>query len=215
MLIQQQKNRALRCVCWSHIFHIHTCVNRPLFLHDSCFFLLYYLHLLYKSRKHFANTHWIKSPKLQVVGVGFPLYRTNSFHYCITVTRLKVIQPPVQFTNLYSQPVIHLWAVGRKRIADTQQIWCWLMTRWNEMSQYCYCQIISHLCCCFLCCTKIQLFAPRFTERTDCSVALFRWRLADQTWSSSVQEVANYLASSITNHHIWIDNDAIIGKPYT
>lgn len=87
------KNRALKFVSWSHIFHIHMSVNRPLFLHDShvgvffFFFLFFnYLHLLYKSGKHWANTHWIKFPKQQVVSVGFPLCRTDLFHYCVTVT---------------------------------------------------------------------------------------------------------------------------------
>ncbi len=55
----------------------------PLFLLLLLFFN--YLHLLYKSGKHWANTHWIKFPKQQVVRVGFPLY-SNLFHYCITVT---------------------------------------------------------------------------------------------------------------------------------
>lgn len=81
-----------------------------------CCFFFYYLHLLYKSGKHWANTHWIKFPKQQVVGVGFPLYSTNLFHYCFTVTWHT--RGPLWFKHLYPQPVIHPWAVGCKGIAD-------------------------------------------------------------------------------------------------
>lgn len=38
-------------------------VSGPLFLHDSCAVVVFfnYLHLLYKSGKHWANIHWISS----------------------------------------------------------------------------------------------------------------------------------------------------------
>lgn len=78
------KNRALKFVCWSHIFRFLKCEQAFVSAWLLCF--LYYLHLLYKSRKHWVNTDWITFPKLQVVGVGFPLCSTNSFHYCIATT---------------------------------------------------------------------------------------------------------------------------------
>ncbi len=77
------KNRASEFV--GATYFTFTRVWTGLFLHDSSVVSFNYLHLLYKSGKHWANTHWIKFPKQQVVGVGFPLY-SNLFHYCIAVT---------------------------------------------------------------------------------------------------------------------------------
>lgn len=115
------KNRAFKFqLCWSQIFHIHMSVNRPLSLRDSCVFLFLfnYLHLLYKSGEHWANTHWIKFPKQQVVGVGFPLYCINAFHYCITVTW----HIGTSITKLHPQPVIHPQAVVCNSTADKSNL---------------------------------------------------------------------------------------------
>lgn len=60
-------SRVWTCLC----FHM-----TPVLLLLLLFFFFHYLHLLYKSGKHWANTHWIKFQKQQVVSVGFPSYRT-------------------------------------------------------------------------------------------------------------------------------------------
>lgn len=91
MLIWQQKNRAFKFVratyftftwVWTGLCF---CMTPVWFFFSSSSSSIIYIYCT-KVAKHWADTRWIKFSKLQVVSVGFPLNRTNSFHYCITVT---------------------------------------------------------------------------------------------------------------------------------